>query len=619
MNRTGAVVFLCGFLFLSVIASAQAVGDYQTRGTGLWSGNTTWRRFVGPPINNWQNTSIAPTSANGAINIRAGHTVTISSVDVIADQLVVDPFGAVIINSGRTLTIANGAGVDLTVSGLMTINGRLEVSSGAAVDTNNSIRITSSSSGDGQLGIMQGTINGGFTVERYVANLGVRAYRYIASPVTNKDIAAWQVSFPITGPFTNSSTSADFPSLPPITSSTPSLFYYNQATDSYINYPTTDNTAPVDNGVGYAAFFRDTDPITISVSGTVRTGDVPINLTANGAGWNLIGNPYPSAISWDLVDLTTVPPGQISDTYSVLDNTDQSGVGAGSFAYYQQGGAIAIPPGFDGTIAMGQAFWVQATAATTLTFQESNKLLPLTAPLFFRKASADPRNIIRIKAEGLSNGLADETIVCFNEEATDGKDRKDASKRVNAKLNLSSFSSDGQEMAINTFSNLPIDRIVKLKLSNATTGGYRLNFSQLESFLALPTIQLEDDFAKQTVSIDAQNSIYNFSVTSDPLSYGDKRFRINIKNLVTSVEDEEVTINGYPNPISNQFTVSLPKNVSFSGSIEFYNSIGQRVEPLLVNSTSTEKSFDFSNFQFGMFIVKIPTPRGVHLLKAIKK
>jgi hypothetical protein len=174
-------------------------------------------------------------------------------------------------------------------------------------------------------------------------------------------------------------------------------------------------------------------------------------------------------------------------------------------------------------------------------------------------------------------------------------------------------------MAINTFSNLPIDRMVILNLSGATIGDYKLNFSQLETFLALPTIELFDDFTKQSVNINLQNSTYNFSVTSDSLSYEDKRFRISIKNLVTSLEDENIAVSAYPNPISNQYTISLPKEVSFNGSIGFYNTIGQQVEPTLVNSTNSEKSFDFSNLQSGMFIVKIPTTNGVHLLKAIKK
>jgi hypothetical protein len=615
MSKNCVVIFLCGLLFLPVIVAAQAVGDYRSRQDGNWSTAGSWQRCTSITPVTWNTASAAPTISNGVITISSTHTITVTT-NVTADQVVVASGGTLLVNSGNTLTIADGGGVDLSVSGTMAVSGSLDISSGAQVDTNNNITIVSNSSGDGRLGPMQGTINGSITVERYVNNIGVRSYRYLASPITNGNIASWQASFPITGLFTGASTSAEWLAFPGMLSTSPSLYFYNQATEAYVAYPTTNNAAAVTNGVGYAAYFRDTNPITVSVTGTVRSGDVPINLTSTGAGYNLIGNPYPSAISWDLVDLTTLP--QISTTYAVRDNTDQSGVGAGNFAYYQQGGGSSIPAGFDGTIAMGQAFWVQAFANSTITFQESNKILA-SSPIFFRKATSETKNVLRIKAEGLSNALVDETIVCFNEEAIDAMDRKDAVKRLNSKLNLSSFASDGKEMAINTFSNLPIDRMVILNLSGATIGDYKLNFSQLETFLALPTIELFDDFTKQSVNINLQNSTYNFSVTSDSLSYGDKRFRISIKNLVTSLEDENIAVSAYPNPISNQYTISLPKEVSFNGSIGFYNTIGQQVEPTLVNSTNSEKSFDFSNLQSGMFIVKIPTTNGVHLLKAIKK
>jgi hypothetical protein len=37
---------------------------------------------------------------------------------------------------------------------------------------------------------------------------------------------------------------------------------------------------------------------TITISGTLNTGDVVINTTTTGQGWNLIGNPYTSTADW---------------------------------------------------------------------------------------------------------------------------------------------------------------------------------------------------------------------------------------------------------------------------------------------------------------------------------
>jgi len=58
------------------------------------------------------------------ITILADHTVTITA-NVTIDQVVVDADGAVIVNSGVEVTLANGTGLDLSISGDFTIDGTL--------------------------------------------------------------------------------------------------------------------------------------------------------------------------------------------------------------------------------------------------------------------------------------------------------------------------------------------------------------------------------------------------------------------------------------------------------------------------------------------------------------
>ncbi len=52
---------------------------------------------------------------------------------------------------------------------------------------------------------------------------------------------------------------------------------------------------------------------TLGIKGQLNTGTITIPVTttwspAGDDGWNLIGNPYPSAVSWDLVELNSVDP-----------------------------------------------------------------------------------------------------------------------------------------------------------------------------------------------------------------------------------------------------------------------------------------------------------------------
>lgn len=605
-------------LFFAFTSFAQIVGDYRSNPSpspGTWSRRQDWQRWNGAGWAQPTGVQGSPISTNaGTITIRSGHTMNVTGA-VTVDQVVVDAGCTININPGVTLTVANGTGTDLANQGDIIVGGTLSVTSPAIV------LIQSNSSGDGQISSVTGAITGNITVERYLPNSNAsRAYRYLASPFTNETVASWMNVFPVTGTFLDPSDPVFWAGqgISGVIQANPSLYFYDQSITAYATYPENGQSSsrPLTNGVGYAAYVRQTTPITLSFNGSVRSGTLPVSLTSNGTGYNLIGNPYPSAINWENVNLGGVA---IDGSISVIDNTDNSGIGAGTFAYYLAGSPLlAVPSTWDGTIAMGQAFWVKATASTTLTFSETDKIVN-GSPGFFRKEGVTAENILRCYVTGVTNTRTDQLVISFKEEALDTRDRYDVEKRDNVLLNFSSFSLDGFDLAINTLGKLSSSRELALNLRGVVAGDYKMDFSQLDTFEPSVTIELLDAFTKQSYIVSQQNSSYSFSVTSDPLSYGDKRFRISLKNLVTSVDDEEVTINGYPNPISNQFTVSLPKNISFSGLIGFYNSIGQRVEPLLVNSTSTEKSFDFSNLQSGMFIVKIPTSNGVHLLKAIKK
>lgn len=608
---------LC-FLLFGFTSVAQTIGDYRSNvANGTWSNRLHWGRFNG---SSWPNPTVGqgtPNSSNaGIITIRSGHTMNVTGA-VTVDQVVVDAGCTININPGVTLTIANGVGTDLAIQGDIIVDGTLAVTSPAVV------LIQSNASGDGQISSVTGTITGTITVERYLPNSNAsRAYRYLASPFTNETVASWMNVFPVTGTFLDPSDPIFWASqgISGVTQASPSLYFYDQSITGYATYPENGQSSsrPLTNGRGYAAYVRQTGSITLSFNGAVRAGTLPVTLTSNGTGYNLIGNPYPSAISWEQVNLSGVA---INGEISMLDNTDNSGIGAGVFSYYLQGSPdLAIPFGWDGTIAMGQAFWVRATASTTLTFSETDKIVN-GSPGFFRKETQSGDNILRcqISGVGITNTRKDQLVISFRDGALDAKDRFDVEKRDNSLLNFSSFSSDGVDLAINTFGKLSSSREISLNLRGVVTGDYKVDFSQLESFDPSVIIELVDDYAKETVTIDAQNSSYNFSVTTDVLSSGSRRFRVKIKNLVTGIEDERVQLNGYPNPVSNQYTISLSKNVSFSGKVMFYNSVGQLVEPILVNSTQSQNVFDFSNFPSGVFIVNIPTTSGFHLLKAIKK
>jgi hypothetical protein len=95
-------------------ASAQALDDYRSAASGNWATAATWERFDG---STWVAAVTSPTSANGVITIRSGHTVTIAASGLSYDQVVVDGGGQVTVAATVTSTLANGTGTDLTING----------------------------------------------------------------------------------------------------------------------------------------------------------------------------------------------------------------------------------------------------------------------------------------------------------------------------------------------------------------------------------------------------------------------------------------------------------------------------------------------------------------------
>ena len=115
--------FLLVFLFslsslCPLLTSAQTVGDYRTANTGNWASPGTWEIYNGLF---WSPAILSPSSASGAINIRNGHTVTVSG-NTTVDQLTIDAGGTLdLISNTLTLDIL-GLG-DLTCNGSLQVNG----------------------------------------------------------------------------------------------------------------------------------------------------------------------------------------------------------------------------------------------------------------------------------------------------------------------------------------------------------------------------------------------------------------------------------------------------------------------------------------------------------------
>jgi hypothetical protein len=154
-------------LHAEIIFTDGPLDNFRTVTSGNWNSLSTWEYQpggVGPyvPVPAIVGTPTATTAAT--ITIQNTHTVTVTAA-VSADQVVVASGGQVNVNSGIILTIANGAGTDLTINGTVSVSGTLTEGSATDVAVNGNLNITST-------GTMNGNGGNGATRPHFVVNNG---------------------------------------------------------------------------------------------------------------------------------------------------------------------------------------------------------------------------------------------------------------------------------------------------------------------------------------------------------------------------------------------------------------------------------------------------------------
>lgn|GEM_PF-980163 len=354
-----------------------------------------------------------------------------------------------------------------------------------------------------------GSVTGQVNVQRYIS--AARKYRYMASPVANLTVAAFQNHIPVTGPFTGANTNA----------TAPSMFYYDEtATPVYQRYPVSANTEMFEKGRGYSIFnFNGNNPLTLTTLGTPYQGNWSYTLTpgtGGNDGWNLVGNPYASAIQWNNVAGNWTRTG-VSPVVSVPDNT------SGTLVYKTWDASSNTGTLTNGIIAPGQAFWVQTiNASPTLTITEKAKRTNTST--FYREAA--PVSMFTVFLN--SSTAQDPAYVILGDQYSDAfEPAADGRKKKNDVLNLSTRSSDNTELVFNKLTDSFCQKQIGLTVENVTPGNYSLTFANISNLLGIGEIILTDNFT-QTTKVVNDSEAYAFAVTSNTASYGANRFTLSI-------------------------------------------------------------------------------------------
>ncbi|VAW29657.1 hypothetical protein MNBD_BACTEROID07-1136, partial [hydrothermal vent metagenome] len=453
-----------------------------------------------------------------------------------------------IINSGATLTIPGAE--------YMTVYGNL---------TNNSDKtglvLESTSSGNGSL-IITGTITGKATMGRRIA-----AY----SP--GRDNGWHEISSPINNMAINGSDFAP--------GANDDMYAWSETTNTWLNDKVSGNRIThLTNGNGFLVAYQTLSPK--NFSGTLNNTDVSVSLSytsGQGNGWNLLGNPFPSAIVWNNTNWSL--PATVSGTAEVWNGR------TGNYNAVMAGGIIPSTNGF----------FVQTSAATTLTIPAAARVHNGTNNHKIASVT-NLKETLTFKISNDTNTYSDKSILGFRPGATEDWDIVyDAHKLFSFIKTAPQIwtTTKGENFLVNYLPEVTTAYDVPLDFKAGINAVYHLTIKGADSFENISLV-LEDLLTGKKIDLSNENS-YDFSAAKgDDVS----RFVLHI-NGVTAVtsrnKTERVQVFAYGN------TVYLHSQKNLNGSVLIFNTFGQEIYTGKLNRRKLQKIS--LNQKTGIYFVRV--------------
>ncbi|MBN2175123.1 MAG: right-handed parallel beta-helix repeat-containing protein [Bacteroidales bacterium] len=395
---------------------------------------------------------------------------------------------------------------------------------------------------------------------------------------------------------------------PPMDNQTANVFFdiylrnHNEATNTFAYIE--DETTPLNVGQGYTAWSSSIYPLygppgdtSVAFSGgNINSGNYNLPVTFTGTGWNLVGNPYPSAIDWDNLGWTKT---NIDGTVYVWDGTQ----------YLTWNGATGDLT--DGVIPAMQAFFVLANGSSPALSLNNGVRLHGVDP--YKESSVE--NLLKLNVAG--NGFSDNTFIHFDENATDGFDNKyDGYKLMGLDQAPQLYSNIGDKLIrMNVMKDLKNDRIIPIGLNVGAEAEYTITAYDLESFGSSANIYLEDKFEKTIVNLSEQT---DYTFTASPSDNSDRFLLhfgpiLDIEEPVIAVNNDEFSIYSFDHSVY----IRNNSNNLISGNVSIFNISGQEMGRAKLFATNLNK-IDL-NLNSGYYMVKVITGNNVYTQKVFIK
>lgn len=580
-----------------------------------------------PAVGSAQTVKNLTTDAGSTISLNAALNLTGSLVNngTISGTGVLSLNGAAAQNIYGTgtltnLTVSNTA-ADVTITdGSTSLKGTLIVNSGAVLNSGGFLTLKSTESGTARVGNSAGTINGNVIVERYInANVVGRKWHLLSGKTTNSsqsilnswqegggapaaaNLGTWITSNAYTGSngFDASSVSS-------------SILKHNAAAPSWDGLTAT-NTGSISDEQGYMLFVRGDRyanssnalqaQTVLRSNGSLRQGTQSAVTIANSNPlYTLVGNPFASPIDLENI-LTATNMGQF---FYIWDASEAGNFGVGKFRLVQKlsaGNYSATPAtGNDNSlryIHSGQAFFLKASGGdANYVVGETNKadLISVVNPIVAAAGNQQIYTELAVVNAGVQESVADAVRVWYNSGFSTGI-ADDMLKLGNFGENISSYRAN-KKLVVENRPMITGNDTILLRTSNLKAKDYRLNINTFDFVQDNVEAFLQDSYKNTNVALDLNGSInlIDFSVTADPASANQDRFRIvfalkgpssvTVTNIKAKQQDNNIAVNW---DVTNQVNI---KNYEIEKSTDGVNYTKAETQSAIAGSDASYSWLD---------------------------
>lgn len=359
--------------------------------------------------------------------------------------------------------------------------------------------------------------------------------------------------------------------------------------------------------------FINPEPYTLRYTGKLFSGDLKVSVNSRnrkepGDGFNLLGNPYASAIRWGTL---------------VKENTT-----AFVWLFNPLNNAYDVSEDPECHIPIGEGFFVKLSdgaSAGSVTFKEESKISGTnatsnSAPSFLSSAQMSNMNTIpaimhrKLTAEIRRGAFNQKYTLKVDPYGSDEITDEDALSLGEGYVNIASLSADKQKLVVDSRGIVDKAVSVPLYVKGWASGTYDLNFFGMDSFQPEDSIILVDNYVKTTLLLTAASNHYTFKIDTDmPQSQGSDRFSLHIQigehrpePPVISMENVH-QIRIYPNPFTDNITLTAAVALPEAMEVVISNLMGQPVLRRKVNTMeqTTSVTLDAGILPKGIYIIEL--------------